>query len=79
MSSGIAQTAAEWMAKLRGGRTTPGDHAAYREWLDASAEHRDAARALNRMWNALGVLDGDPLVQYILKWRLGDVGRSPVF
>ncbi|MEM7584701.1 MAG: FecR domain-containing protein, partial [Acidobacteriota bacterium] len=59
-------TAAEWMARLRSDRVTPEDHAAYQEWLATSPEHRESAANLAQVWQAVGVLENDPMVQAVL-------------
>lgn len=62
---GEPKTAAEWMARLRG-TDDPQVHEAYARWQEAQPENRASAEELDQIWEAVGVLGDDPLVQDIL-------------
>ena len=59
------KTAAEWTARLRGS-DDPQEHAAYERWLEADPKNRDSAAVIDQIWQSVGALEDDPLVQDIL-------------
>ena len=63
---GEPTTAAEWMARLRSERATQEDRDAYERWLEARPEHRASAASLNQVWEVVGALEGDPMIQAVL-------------
>ena len=66
-SSSEPGTAAEWMARLRSERATQEDRDAYERWLEASPENRASATSLDQIWQSVGVLEDDPMIQAVLQ------------
>ena len=72
----VRAEAASWLARLHAEDRDSGDEAAFRAWLNASAEHAAAFEAVDRMWSDVGGLTDlktDPAVD-----ALADLRRIPV-
>ncbi len=75
-SPDVRAEAATWLARLHAEDRDSGDEAAFRAWLNASAEHAAAFEAVDRMWSDVGGLTDlktDPRVD-----ALADLRRIPV-
>ncbi|MEM6793883.1 MAG: FecR domain-containing protein [Acidobacteriota bacterium] len=61
------QSAEDWTARLRSDRSTAEDRAGYEKWLEEDPANREAAQRLDQVWQSMGELEADPLVQSVLQ------------
>ena len=59
-ANAILEQAAEWYAVLRGGEASDRQQAAWRQWIDASEEHRTAWRYVEQISNRFAPLQDTP-------------------
>ncbi|WP_428410143.1 FecR family protein [Hyphococcus sp.] len=52
----VEAEAAAWLAQLDGGKLSPADHAAFREWVGRSPDHRKCLTRMARMWSGMDEL-----------------------
>lgn len=53
-SLSLSDEALEWIVRLNSGRAGEDDHARYAAWRETSAEHEEAAKEAEALWESLG-------------------------